>query len=383
MVIEFPVVSPINAPRSAYIHVPFCRHRCGYCNFTVIAGRPDLHRSYLNALKAELALLGEPAEVDTLYLGGGTPTELRLSEFQELMELVKFWFPLAVDGEFTTEANPEDMTSEYVELFQEVGINRVSLGGQSFDESKLAVLERNHSAVQLEHCFELLSPIDSISMDLIYGVPDESLQQWERDLKLLLEYEPTHLSTYGLTIEKGTSFWSRFENGELEELSDDLQREFYLTARHMLIEHGYHHYEVSNYAKPGFECRHNEVYWFGEPYFAAGPGAARYVDGFRQVNHRSTTTYISKALEGKSVVAESEYVIGEELYREILVFALRRLDGITDAWFQQKTGMTPWELAGEQLEKFIEQGFFLRTDDRLCLTQEGLLVSDSLWPHLL
>jgi len=383
VVIEFPVVSPINAPRSAYIHVPFCRHRCGYCNFTVIAGRPDLHRSYLNALKAELALLGEPAEVDTLYLGGGTPTELRLSEFQELMELVKFWFPLAVDGEFTTEANPEDMTSEYVELFQEVGINRVSLGGQSFDESKLAVLERNHSAVQLEHCFELLSPIDSISMDLIYGVPDESLQQWERDLKLLLEYEPTHLSTYGLTIEKGTSFWSRFENGELEELSDDLQREFYLTARHMLIEHGYHHYEVSNYAKPGFECRHNEVYWFGEPYFAAGPGAARYVDGFRQVNHRSTTTYISKALEGKSVVAESEYVIGEELYREILVFALRRLDGITDAWFQQKTGMTPWELAGEQLEKFIEQGFFLRTDDQLCLTQEGLLVSDSLWPHLL
>ncbi len=383
MVIEFPVVSPINAPRSAYIHVPFCRHRCGYCNFTVIAGRPDLHRSYLNALKAELALLGEPAEVDTLYLGGGTPTELRLSEFQELMELVKFWFPLAVDGEFTTEANPEDMTSEYVELFQEVGINRVSLGGQSFDESKLAVLERNHSAVQLEHCFELLSPIDSISMDLIYGVPDESLQQWERDLKLLLEYEPTHLSTYGLTIEKGTSFWSRFENGELEELSDDLQREFYLTARHMLIEHGYHHYEVSNYAKPGFECRHNEVYWFGEPYFAAGPGAARYVDGFRQVNHRSTTTYISKALEGKSVVAESEHIIGEELYREILVFALRRLDGITDAWFQQKTGMTPWELAGEQLEKFIEQGFFLRTDDQLCLTQEGLLVSDSLWPHLL
>ena len=383
MVIELPVVSPMNAPRSAYIHIPFCRHRCGYCNFTVLAGRQDLHRSYLNALKAELALLGEPVEVDTVYLGGGTPTELQLSEFHELMELVKFWFPLAVDGEFTTEANPEDITPEYVQLFQKFGINRVSLGGQSFDESKLAVLERNHSPVQLKQCFELLSPIDSISMDLIFGVPGESLQQWETDLKLLLEYQPTHLSTYGLTIEKGTPFWSRFENGELEELSDDLQREFYLTARHMLTEHSYHHYEVSNYAKPGFECRHNEAYWFGEPYFAAGPGAARYVDGFRQVNHRSTTTYIRKALEGKSVVAESEHVTGEELYREILVFALRRLDGITDTWFQQKTGMTPWELAGEQLEKFIEQGFFQRTGDQLCLTEEGLLVSDSLWPHLL
>ena len=383
MVIELPVVSPMNAPRSAYIHIPFCRHRCGYCNFTVLAGRQDLHRSYLNALKAELALLGEPVEVDTVYLGGGTPTELQLSEFHELMELVKFWFPLAVDGEFTTEANPEDITPEYVQLFQKFGINRVSLGGQSFDQSKLAMLERNHSPVQLKQCFELLSPIDSISMDLIFGTPGESLQQWETDLKLLLEYQPTHLSTYGLTIEKGTPFWSRFENGELEELSDDLQREFYLTARHMLTEHGYHHYEVSNYAKPGFECRHNEAYWFGEPYFAAGPGAARYVDGFRQVNHRSTTTYIRKALEGKSVVAESEHVTGEELYREILVFALRRLDGITDAWFQQKTGMTPWELAGEQLERFVEQGFFQRTGDQLCLTEEGLLVSDSLWPHLL
>ncbi len=376
-------MSPIPAPRSAYIHVPFCRRRCGYCNFTVVAGRQDLHRSYLNALKIELEWLGEPREVDTLFLGGGTPTQLQLSELRELMELVQNWFPLADGGEFTTEANPEDITSEYVELFDEFGVNRVSLGGQSFDKSKLALLERNHNPDQLEQCFELLSSIPSISMDLIFGVPGESLEQWKTDLTTLIAYQPTHLSTYGLTIEKGAPFWSRFKFGELEELSDELQREFYLTARQMLMDVGYHHYEVSNYARPGFECRHNEAYWFGDPYFAAGPGAARYVNGYREVNHRSTTTYIRKALNGESVVGESEQVTGEELYREILIFSLRRLDGITDQWFKQRTGMTPLELAGEEIERFIQQGFLRYSDNRLCLTEEGLLVSDSLWPHLL
>ena len=373
----------MHAPRSAYIHVPFCRHRCGYCNFTVIADRQDLHRSYLQAIQAELELLGEPQEVDTLFLGGGTPTELRLSEFQELMELLHHWFPLADGGEFTTEANPEDINSDYVEVFQQAGINRVSLGGQSFNPEKLKTLERNHSAGQLKACFEILSPIPSVSMDLIFGVPGEALEQWVADLHSLLKFNPTHLSTYGLTIEKGTPFWSRFEKGELQELSEDEQRDFYLTSRRLLRENGYHHYEVSNYAKPGYECRHNETYWFGEPYFAAGPGAARFVNGYREVNHQSTTAYIRKALNGQSVVAESELVTGEDLHREILIFALRRLDGITEEWFQQKTGVTPMELAGKEIEMFIQQGLMQRQDGRLSLTEQGLLVSDSLWPQLL
>lgn len=373
----------MHAPRSAYIHVPFCRHRCGYCNFTVIADRQDLHRSYLQALQAELELLGEPKEVDTLFLGGGTPTELRLSEFGELVELLHYWFPLADNGEFTTEANPEDITSDYVEIFQKAGINRVSLGGQSFNSEKLETLERNHNSEQLRACFEMLSSISSVSMDLIFGVPGESLDQWIVDLNSLLEFNPTHLSTYGLTIEKGTPFWSRFEKGELQELSDDEQREFYLTARRILRAKGYHHYEVSNYARPGYECRHNEAYWFGEQYYAAGPGAARFVNGYREVNHQSTTAYIRKALNGQSVVAESERVTGEDLHREILIFALRRLDGITDEWFQQKTGVKPMELAGKEIDMFIEQGLMQRQNGRLSLTEQGLLVSDSLWPHLL
>ncbi len=376
-------MSTNQVPRSAYIHVPFCRHRCGYCNFTVVAGRHDLHASYLEALRLELSQLGDPQPVDTIFLGGGTPTELKRSEFRELLELIEYWFPLADNGEYSTEANPEDICPEYVELFQQFGVNRISLGGQSFDEAKLAFLERQHHCEQLQHCFEMLAPIDAVSMDLIFGVPGETLDCWMSDLERLMQFQPVHLSTYGLTVEKGSRFWRRFESGEFEELSDDVQREFYLAARRLLTDAGYHHYEVSNFAQPGFECRHNEAYWFGDPYFAAGPGAARYVGGVREVNHRSTTTYIRKMLNGESVVAQREAVSGEDLHREILVFALRRLDGFTDQWFFERTGITPQELAGKEIERLIDLGMLQRQAGRLCLTEQGLLVSDSLWPELL
>ena len=162
-----------------------------------------------------------------------------------------------------------------------------------------------------------------------------------------------------------------------------MSRSFLEGLWEILEKAGYAQYEVSNFARPGFECRHNQAYWFGDPYFAVGPGAASFVNGYREVNHRSTTTYISKVLAGESPVAESELVSGEELHREVLVFALRRLDGINPDWFFQKTGVTIESLAGDQITKFVNQGLLRWHDGRLCLTEEGLLVSDSLWPYLL
>ena len=151
-------------PRSAYIHVPFCRHRCGYCNFTVIAGRDDLHASYLQALQMELETLGAPQEMETVFLGGGTPTQLHPDELRRLFDLIAYWFPMVTEGEYTIEANPEDIDEESVALFQEYGVNRVSLGGQSFDMDKLTLLERSHQPSQLEQCFTLLKSIPSVSM---------------------------------------------------------------------------------------------------------------------------------------------------------------------------------------------------------------------------
>jgi oxygen-independent coproporphyrinogen-3 oxidase len=377
-------IADTTTARSAYIHVPFCRHRCGYCNFTVIAGRSDLHVEYIEALGQELSLLQTPRPVDTLFFGGGTPTELSHEHLQRLLQLVGHWFPLTAGGELSLEANPEDIDAHLVDLLSAEGVNRVSLGGQSFDRSKLQWLERNHDEICLHNSFELLSKkIATVSMDLIFGTPRETVSTWEKDVEQLMDLKPKHISTYGLTIEKGTTFFGRLQRDEFELPSEDVQREMYLLARHKLQSQGYEHYEVSNFALPGFHCRHNETYWLGAPYYAAGPGAARYIDGRREVNHRSTITYLKKIAAGESVVAESEQVQGSERAREVLVFALRRLSGITPAWFKSTTGFDMMALGGTQLDRFVQLGLLAWHDDCLRLTEEGLLVSDSIWPELL
>lgn len=377
-------VAETTMARSAYIHVPFCRHRCGYCNFTLIAGRSDLHAEYIEALGQELSLLQTPRPVDTLFIGGGTPTELSPEQLQQLLKLVGQWFPLTEKGEFSLEANPADVDANLVDLLCAEGVNRVSLGGQSFERSKLKWLERDHNEICLQNSFELLrKKIDAVSMDLIFGTPGETVPMWEKDVEQLLHLKPNHISTYGLTIEKGSSFFGRLQRGEFELPSEEVQREMYLLARHKLQSQGYEHYEVSNFALPGFHCRHNETYWLGGPYYAAGPGAARYIDGRREVNHRSTITYLKKIAAGESVVAESEQIQGSARAREVLVFALRRLSGITPAWFKSTTGFDLMTLGGTQLERFVQLGLLAWHDDYLRLTEEGLLVSDSIWPELL
>ena len=377
-------VAKTHTARSAYIHVPFCRHRCGYCNFTLIAGRPDLHTKYIEALGQELSLLQTPRPVDTLFIGGGTPTELSHEHLQRLLQLVGHWFPLTEGGELSLEANPEDIDAHLVDLLSAEGVNRVSLGGQSFERSKLKWLERDHNEICLQNSFELLrKKIDAVSMDLIFGTPGETVLQWEKDVEQLLNLKPNHISIYGLTIEKGSSFFGRLQRGDFELLSEEVQREMYLLARHKLQSQGYEHYEVSNFALPGFYCRHNETYWLGAPYYAAGPGAARYIDGRREVNHRSTITYLKKIAAGESVVAESEQVQDSERAREVLVFALRRLSGITPAWFKSTTGFDLMTLGGVQLDQCVQLGLLAWHDDYLRLTEEGLLVSDSIWPELL
>jgi len=377
------IAGPTEA-RSAYIHVPFCRHRCGYCNFTLIAGRADLHAKYIEALGQELALLQTPRPVDTLFIGGGTPTELSHELLQRLLKLVGQWFPLTAKGEFSVEANPEDVDVHLVDLLYAEGVNRVSLGGQSFQRSKLKWLERDHNAKCLQNSFQLLrKKIEAVSIDLIFGTPGETVPMWEKDVDQALHLKPNHISTYGLTIEKGTSFFGPLLRDEFELPSEDLQREMYLLTRQKLHSQGYEHYEVSNFALPGFRCRHNETYWLGGQYYAAGPGAARYIDGRREVNHRSTITYLKKIAAGESVVAESEEVYGSERAREVLVFALRRLRGITPAWFKSTTGFDLKTLGGTQLDRLIQLGLLAWHDDYLRLTEEGLLVSDSIWPELL
>jgi oxygen-independent coproporphyrinogen-3 oxidase len=371
-------------PRAAYIHVPFCRHRCGYCNFTLVAGRDDLIGDYLRAIELELARLGTPREVDTVYFGGGTPTYLGLDQFRQLTATVLHWHPLATGYEWTVEANPADIDEPVIETLAQVGVTRLSLGGQSFRPEKLQLLERDHDAAHIGRSIELARNAGiHVALDLIFGTPGETLDQWAADLKTALALAPDHLSTYGLTFERGTTFWTRRERGDLHQVDEVLERDMYALAIDSLSTASFEHYEVSNFALPGRRSRHNETYWSGADYFAAGPGAARYVHGERETNHRSTTTYINRVLAGDSPVAEREKLSPEARARELLVFGLRRMEGVSRCDFRKKTGYNVDDLVGESLQKFIRLGFLSDDDESIRLTREGLFVSDAMWPELL
>ncbi len=371
-------------PRAAYVHVPFCRHRCGYCNFTLVAGRDDLIADYLRAIELELRTLGEPREVDTLFLGGGTPSHLPADALRTLVETACRWFPLAPGYEFSLEANPADLTEEKVALLADLGVNRLSLGGQSFDRAKLVLLERDHDADVLRRAVALAEErIASVSLDLIFGTPGETPEGWQADLAAAIALAPRHVSTYGLTFERGTPFWNRLTRGELRQLDEETERALYAAAIDTLTAAGFEHYEVSNFARPGYRCRHNEVYWLGGGYYAVGPGAARYVGGRRETNHRSTTTWLKRVLGGESPVAESETLSPEDRARERLVFGLRRLEGIDRETFAAQSGCEVDALAGTALEQFVALGLLIDDGRQIKLSREGLFVSDALWPKFL
>jgi putative oxygen-independent coproporphyrinogen III oxidase len=374
----------VSPPRSAYIHVPFCRHRCGYCNFTLVAGRDELIGDFLRAIELELAGLKRPREVDTLYFGGGTPTHLAPQQLQQLCETVLAWHPLAAGYEWTVEANPADVTEPMIETLRELGVTRLSLGGQSFRDEKLRLLERDHTGRDIGRAVALARDADiQVALDLIFAAPGETLVQWLTELDAAMALGPDHISTYGLTFERGTTFWNRRLRGELLSVDEELERAMYAAAIDRLTAAGFEHYEVSNFARPGRRSRHNQAYWSGEGYFAAGPGAARYVDGVREINDRSTTRYLDRVLAGGSPVAERERLAPEARARELLVFSLRRMEGVSRRDFAARTGFAVDELIAQPQAAFVALGLLETDGDRLRLTREGLFVSDAIWPELL
>jgi oxygen-independent coproporphyrinogen-3 oxidase len=273
---------------------------------------------------------------------------------------------------------------ETVAILAEHGVTRISLGGQSFDAQKLRLLERDHQPDDIARAVELVRERGlAVSLDLIFGAPGETLAGWQRDLETAISLAPEHISTYGLTFEKGTQYWARRERGELNQLDEEIEREMYAAAIDHLIAAEFEHYEVSNFAKSGKRCRHNEVYWTGGEYFAAGPGAARHIGGARETNHRSVTKWLQCIQSGQSPVAERECLNVEDKARELLVFALRRLDGVERDWFFGKSGFEIDVLVGEPLRRATSAGLLEDDGRRIRLTREGLFVSDALWPTFL
>lgn len=346
----------------------------------MIAGRDDLISSYLDALELELAQqVGSRKPVNTLFLGGGTPSHLPPDALERLFQILDQWFELTSNYEFSIEVNPAGLTAEKMDLFKEAGINRISLGIQSFNNTLLKTLERDHTLSEIQRVIpELQQRFENISFDLIFGIPGETFEDWKTTIKLALELRPQHLSTYGLTFEKGTSFWKRREKGTLRQQSEEQERVLYEHAMHRLPDEGYRQYEISNFARPGFECRHNQIYWNGYSYYGLGPGAARYLKGVRSLNHRSVTTWLNRVLSGQSGNGDSENLSPEDKARELAIIQLRTRRGIPLQEFHQRTGFELKTLAGDVIREQTAMGFLTEEEGCLRLTEEGRYVADTL-----
>jgi oxygen-independent coproporphyrinogen-3 oxidase len=371
-------------PRHAYVHVPFCRHRCGYCDFTLVAGRDDLIERYFAALAIELQRLREPLDLATLYLGGGTPSHLGPEGLRRLFGILRERLRPAADAEVTLEANPLDVTAEFVRACRDLGVTRVSLGGQSLDAATLQSLDRDHAPDDVRAAVaRLLDAGLVVSLDIMTAAPGQTLAAVDADLAAATSLGVQHVSVYCLTWEPGTAFEVQRRKGLVHQADESIERAMFELAIDRLSAAGYEHYEVSNFARPGFRCRHNEAYWDCRPWEAFGPGAARFDGRTRTTNHRSTTAWINKTLAGEDATGDVDAMTDEQASRERIVVGLRRREGLDRTAFRSASGFDLDSLAGPAIARWVAQG--LATDDgvRVGLSRAGLLVSDALWADVL
>jgi oxygen-independent coproporphyrinogen-3 oxidase len=365
-------------PRAAYIHVPFCAHRCSYCDFAITVGRNELRDRYVDALAAEIATLGRPQPVSTLFLGGGTPSHLTAPQLERLLDVLLRWLPLEPGHEFSLEANPDSLDADKVALLADRGVNRISLGAQSFQPHLLQALGRDHSAAEIPRAVERVrARLANVSLDLIFGVPGQTLAEWRADLQAALALQPDHIATYGLTYEKGTPLWKERQRGMVRPLDEETELSLYTCAIDTLEAAGFEHYELSNFARSGRRCRHNGVYWANGAYFGFGMGAARYVNGRRELNTRDLATYLRRTLAGESPTFQAEELAPEERARETLALGLRRAEGVARSSFRAQTGFDLEHLAGAALQRYVALGMLRDDGAAVSLTRPGKYVADA------
>ena len=353
-------------PKNCYIHIPFCRSKCKYCSF-VSFPRLEMKDEYLKALRKEILAHYKGEELKTLYFGGGTPSVLTVEEFSRIIELLN----LAEGCEVTTELNPETMSFEYLNGLRHAGINRISYGCQTFDDKILKIIGRRHSAECVKQAVILAKTagFENISLDFIYGLPEQRLEEFERDLKTAIELGVQHISLYGLKIEEGCYFYKHAPKNLPDE---DMQADMYLKAIEVLTNAGFEHYEISNFAKKGYFSRHNLNYWDNNSYYGFGVAAHGYKDGVRHFNTSSLDEYIENPIKHKF-----EHTLNEqEKLEEAIFLGFRELRGIDISKINSKYGIDFEDKYKDVLKKYENYGYLERTDVGYKLSDSGILVSN-------
>ena len=371
-----------------YVHIPFCASRCSYCDFFSTLRLDEVGHDYVEALIAEARLRkaelnGKP--VKTLYMGGGTPSQLPLPLLARLIDGLKATLDLNAVQEFTLEANPDDVTPEWSAAARALGVNRVSMGVQSFQDAVLRLVGRRHTARQAIDAVASLrhAGIDNISIDLIYGLPGQTLETWAESVRQAVDLRPQHISAYGLTYEPGTRLWQQRECGEVVEASEDQYLDMYRVLVGLLQVAGYEHYEISNFALPGYRSRHNSSYWNETPYLGLGAAAHSYDGTMRRSNPADLCGYIRRITLGQPA-CQVEDLAWWERYDERVMLGLRTADGVDAHRLRSDFGDKAWAHFVSEARRHIDAGNMICTDDgRYILTSEGIVLSDSVMRDLM
>lgn len=368
-------------PRSLYVHVPFCHTICGYCDFYSEVLDRGRAAPLVDALLSELdrRIGPRPVAFDTVFVGGGTPTTLPIPALRRLLQGLAARIDRAAAFEFTVEANPATVNDEVAAALRDSGVNRVSIGAQSFDPSELRVLERIHQVPQVAQTVDAArrAGIHNVNLDLIFAVPGQTLERWRENLRQAVALRPDHLSCYGLTYEHGTPLFHQRAAGTLKPASADLEADMYESTIDFLTQAGFEHYEISNFARPGARCRHNLVYWHNRPHLAIGPSAAGLVDGERYRNVPDTAQYVQAVAAGSTPAVERERLDPLAQARESAVLGLRLVDGLDRADFRARFGSDPCDLFADAVARHAAHGLLTVDDRALRLTRRGLLLADA------
>ena len=364
-------------PTSAYVHIPFCTQICYYCDFSKVFIKNQPVDSYLEHLLEEFQSY-DIKKLRTLYIGGGTPTALSASQLEVLLKGLTENLDLSVLEELTIEANPGDLDADKIAVLKNSAVNRVSLGVQTFDDKMLKKIGRSHLEKDIYENIDRLklAGFDNISIDLIYALPGQTMEQVKENVAKAIGLDIPHMSLYSLILENHTVFMNRMRRGKLPLPKEELEAEMFEYIIAELERVGFEHYEISNFSKPGFESRHNLMYWDNAEYYGIGAGASGYVDGVRYKNHGPIRHYLSAVEEGNARITE-EHLSQKEQMEEEMFLGLRKKSGVSMARFEEKFGRPFEGLYGEIVRDLVQQGLMQIEGDRVRMTKRGLFLGDT------
>ncbi|MFL5771731.1 MAG: radical SAM family heme chaperone HemW [Flavisolibacter sp.] len=364
-----------------YLHIPFCKQACTYCNFhfsTSLQYKDELVNAIIKEAGTEKNYLSNE-QVQTIYFGGGTPSLLTNSDCEKIMNAIYREFPVSTDVECTIEANPDDIHAEKLTGWRNAGINRLSIGVQSFQDEELRWMNRAHNAEQSVQCIHLSHQygFNNLSVDLIYGSPLLTDLQWKENVEKAVSFHIPHLSCYALTVEEKTPLYKNIQNRSVMDINTDRQANQFLMLMQLMRENGYEHYEVSNFAKPGFRSRHNSSYWKGEKYLGLGPSAHSYNGIERRWNVSNNQVYI-KSVFNNEIQREAETLTPDQALNEYIMISLRTTEGLDLSRLEQKWGADKRKSTESVLKNYVSRGLIMSNREKVQLTDEGMLMADGI-----